>query len=123
MSESVKTITTTDYKNEENGTFRTIKIIHTYWNNMPSNFRRFMSLYVFISAVCYALYNYNDGKNALLNYRRKRFSNNALSSIDEWNAIKDGINSFDNFWNALFFPWSFFGKIMPFVVLLLNPSS
>jgi hypothetical protein len=121
MAETVETTTTTTVKNVEGGTtyFERIKTINTYWRNMPPNFRRFFIGYGLVTAGCYGVYNYNDGKNALVDYRAK---NGETTSTKEWKAIKDGIKSYDNFWDALFFPWSISGKIMPAIVLLLNPQ-
>ena len=125
MAETVETTTTTTVKNLEGGTtyFERIKTINTYWRNLPPNFKRLTIGYAALTAGCYAVYNYTDGKNALVDYRAKqKFSQNPHSASSEWNAIKQGIRSYDNFWDALFFPWSISGKIMPSIVLILNPE-
>jgi hypothetical protein len=121
MAETVETTTTTTVKNLEGGGtyFERIKIINTYWRNMPPNFRRLAIGYGAVTAGCYAVYNYNDGKNSLIDHRAKNGDTNASK---EWIAIKQGIKSYDNFWDALFFPWSISGKIMPALVLLMNPG-
>lgn len=119
-AETVETTTTTTVKNLENGTtrFQRIETIRTYWRNMPPNFKLMFFAYGAVTAGCYAVYNYNDGKNALLDYRSR---NTDTSATKEWKAIRDGIRSFDNFWDALFFPVTLSSKIMPSVILLMNP--
>jgi len=121
MAETVESTTTTVKNLEGGGTyFERIKTINTYWHNMPPNFRRVFIGYSAITVGCYAVYNYNDGKNALIDFRIKNGDTNASK---EWVAIKQGIRSYNNFWDALFFPWSIAGKIMPAIVLALNPTT
>lgn len=121
MAETVETTTTTTVKNGEGGTtyFERIKTINTYWRNMPPNFRRLTIGYAAVTTGCYAVYNYNDGKTSLLEHRER--NGRETSAIQEWNAIKQGIRSYDNFWDALFFPITLSGKIMPALVLFMNP--
>lgn len=128
MSETIETTKTT-VKNVEGRTttyFEKIKTINTYWRNMPPNFKRFTISYFAITSCCYAVYNYNDGKNSLIQYRnlqKTKYPNVVVSTTEEWNAIKKGINSYDNFWDALFFPITLSSKIMPSIILLLNQDT
>jgi len=72
MAETVESTTTTVKNLEGGGTyFERIKTINTYWHNMPPNFRRVFIGYSAITVGCYSVYNYNDGKNALIDFRIK----------------------------------------------------
>lgn len=117
MQESKTTeIITGDDKGNINSKFQIIK---TTWKNIPSPYRKFIIGYGIIVFTSYISYNYNDGRKALIDYRIK---NSNTTSQKEWTAIKDGINSFSNFWEAIFFPFSISEKIMPTVILYLNPK-
>jgi len=99
--------------------YEKITQIKTYWNNMNPYIKRAVIFYTTVSILCYGIYNYQDGKNALLETRRK--FPNALPS-EEWKAIKNGIHGFDNFFSAVFFPYSVAEKVMPSIILFLNPK-
>jgi len=116
---STEKIVTKAVSPDGNTSYEKITQIKTYWNNMNPYFRKVIISYALISIGCYAAYNYNDGKNALIDYRLK---NHLSSQMDEWNAIKRGINSTENFFSALFFPYSVAEKIMPSIILYLNPK-
>ena len=103
------------------GKTRYERIIHikTYWNNMNPYIKKGIILYSIISIICYGIYNYQDGKRALLDIRNKTPN---CSTSDEWKAIKNGINSCNNFFSAILFPYSITSKIMPTIILGLNPK-
>ncbi len=93
--------------------------IVTTWTNTPRGIRYLLLSYGIISIGCYAMYNYNDGTRALLNFRKS--GKTIYGPPDEWTAIKKGINYTDNFFSALFFPWSITEKIIPNIILYFNP--
>ena len=92
-----------------------------YWTNRSPNFRRFWIGYTVVSFGCYSVYNYNDGKNSLIDHREMH--GETTGPTREWYAIKQGINSCDNLFDAIFFPISVFNKTMPSFILLTNPRS
>ncbi len=100
--------------------YEKITQIKTYWNNMNPYMKRGLICYSSLTFICYAIYSYQDGKQALFNIRNK---NPSCSSSDEWKAIRFGIKSLDNFVSALFFPFSIASKVMPAVILFMNPKS
>jgi hypothetical protein len=99
--------------------YEKITQIKTYWNNMNPYVKRGLILYGTVTFLCYGTYNYQDGKRALMDIRNK---NPQCSPSEEWRAIRSGINSADNFFSALFFPYSVASKVMPSVILFMNPK-
>jgi hypothetical protein len=118
MSETIETVTV---KNLENGGFSKVKIIQRYWASTSPITRRFIIGYGIITIFCCTAYTYTDGKNALIKYRADHPSTSTVEG--EWEAIKNNMNTAENFWSALFFPWSIAGKVMPSIVLLMNPKT
>jgi len=117
--ETIETTTTNTLKNG-NRYIERITMIRSYWTNMNPRIKSFFIGYGLITTSCYTVYNYNDGSNALTEFRTKYPTG---TSIAEIRAIRDGIKSYDNFWSALFFPLSISEKIMPNLVLALNPKT
>lgn len=99
--------------------YESITQITTYWNNINPYYRKGILLYGISTIGICICYNYIDGKNALFKIRQEH---PLASNAQEWKAVRDGINGFENFWEALFFPYTAFSKIMPSVVLALNPK-
>lgn len=116
----------TSKKTLEDGSYHSrITKIRTYLSNMNPVVKKCLIGYGLISIGCYTVYNYNDGKNALKEYRLKsKDLNTKYVSDPEWEykAVRNGINSYENFWSALFFPWSITRKIMPTIIILTHPS-
>ncbi len=108
----------------DSNNYKIIKTISTKWNGTPSSIRYLLLGYTAVTITCYTVYNYNDGKRALLSYREyQKNTGNKLHDIpDEWTAIKTKIKHIDNFISALFFPWSVTEKIIPSIILYLNPK-
>jgi hypothetical protein len=73
---------------------------------------------------CNLAYNYSDGVKALHEYRGRNASGSMsdpnIVYQQEWNAIRKGINSYENFWDALWFPFSVASKIMPTVIMAVH---
>jgi hypothetical protein len=85
---------------------------------MPPNLKRMFFAYTATATGLYALYNYNDGKNALFDYRASAIT---PSPAKEWAAIREGINYVSNFFDALFFPMTISNQVMPSLILWMNP--
>ena len=101
-----------------NGSY-SITTIKTYWSNMNPLLKKVFIGYGCIAVSCYTVYNYADGSRTLKNYR---ITNPKSTPAEEWSAVRNGINSFDNFWSSLFFPWSITNKVMPAFILMTNPK-
>jgi hypothetical protein len=95
-----------------------VEVVRSYWSNVPSTFRYALYGYIFMTACCYILYNYHDGRNALVQHRATSPSANP---VEEWQAIRKGIRSWENFVSSMWFPYSLSEKVMPAIVLWLNP--
>ncbi len=87
---------------------------------MPPNFKHFAIGYSALTTVCYITSNYYEGKHSLINYRIYYANQTDMSS--ELNAVKQGIHSDVNLFEALYFPVTVPTKIMPTFVLFMNPK-
>lgn len=74
------------------------------------------SVYAASTVASYLSYCYSDGKEALDKHRDQN-----KPETDELKTIKNSINYCNNFWEALIFPWTTAGKIIPRVILYRNP--
>ncbi len=123
MADSTFTKTSSLQKTIQPDGYRIIETISTKWSDTPESTRYFLLIYCITTVSCYATYNYNDGKRALLKYRKAKQNGEVINSPDgEWSSIKQGINHTDNLLSALFFPWTITEKIMPSVILYFNPA-
>jgi hypothetical protein len=117
---STETInTTTEVKQEvKNGIFyNQITTIREHFSKMNPLAKKALICYGSIMLCCYASYNYSDGVNALKKIREKNPNSNYE---DEWKAIRNGINSYENFWDAMWFPFSITSKIMPAIIMTIH---
>jgi len=94
----------------------TTTTIIKYWNNTSPFFKKCTLLYFSISVGFFFIYNYNDGKRELLNYRKQ----SDYKKDNEFYVTKRSINGFENFFSALFFPYSMFEKVIPGIVIMMN---
>jgi hypothetical protein len=113
------TSTETQVKQEiKNGTFyNKITTIKESFHKMDPVKKKFIVGYGIIVMCCYASYNYSDGVRSLKNVRVK---NPTSTYEEEWKAVRNGINSYENFWDALWFPFSITSKIMPTLIMITN---
>ncbi len=118
ITNTIKTLTNTVSKDGKTK-YQNITQIKTYWRNMNPYTKRGLILYSFISIICFGTYNYQDGKQSLLTFRK--FKSNCTPA-EEIKAITNGINSCSNFFSALFFPYSIVSKIIPNIIVLINPK-
>jgi hypothetical protein len=116
----IKKIITENISKDGETQYKTITNIKKYWNNTNPYLRKMIVGYVCVSICFYGVYNYNDGKRALINIRN---TNPLATPKEEWDVIKKGIKTYDNFFSALFFPYSFVEKIIPNAVIMLNPKN
>ena len=120
MTEGINETTVVSKKMLDDGSYyESVTKLTSYISEMNPIVKRCLIGYGVIVLACYTVYNYTDGKNALISYRSK---NSAAQPMEEWKAIRDGIHSYDNFWSSIFFPWSISEKIMPSIILRLNPK-
>jgi hypothetical protein len=70
---------------------------------------------------------YQDGKNALIKYRllnpKVPGQMNPMNPLKEYEAVRNGINYFSNFYDAIFFPFTLCGRVMPSIVMYLNKNN
>ena len=95
----------------------------SYLNTVNPRVKKFFIGYTTVVGICYASYSYDDGKNALHEYRTRTKDEpySPVIAAQEWKAIRPGIKSGDNFWSSIFFPWTVTEKIMPSLILFANP--
>lgn len=85
---------------------------------MNPQVKRGIKFYFASVLFCYASFNYYDGKQALVKYRQE-YANNPKG---EFNAIRAGINGYNNMWSSIIFPWTALSRATPHIILLMNPS-
>jgi len=112
-----ETVTTTD----ATGTFtvqKTITSIRESWSKMSPVKKGLTCAYFSIATGCMMKDTYDDGKQELDNHRKDK---NAWRT--EFQAVKDGCskNTYRNFTSSLFWPYSIYQKLVPSIVLALNP--
>jgi hypothetical protein len=93
--------------------------IKTYWENVNSYTKRGLLLYSFISIILFGTYNYRDGKNALMKIRTEKPQ---CTVSEEITAVKNGFNPVCNFFQSLFFPYSLGSRIVPSIIIYMNPK-
>lgn len=94
-----------------------VKTTVTHWKKIVSSNKIYIGVYLLISVLTCCQFSYTDAKTALLKYR-----NGNSSVLGEYEYVYKNINYFDNFCYSLFFPWTLFGKIIPSLVIWLNPK-
>ncbi len=103
--------------------FERIKIVET-WNNFRPITRYFATAYIGVSVINFFASSYYDAKNELYLFKKKNINTpkGPEYSMNEWNAVYEGanINSCENFFNSIVFPYTIFSKVTPFIVLQLN---
>lgn len=93
--------------------------IKTYWGNVNPYAKRGLFLYCFISIILFGTYNYRDGKNALVKIRATKPQ---CIVSEEITAVKNGIDSFSNFFQSLIFPYSLGSRLIPSIIIYMNPK-
>lgn len=111
-SETFETIVTNDGSK--------IEIIKTMYRNTPQGIKFSLAVYLLVSVGFYITYNYTDGANALKHYRSTK-NTVTWDRSKELDVIRNSINYFTNFVDALLFPWSMSAKIIPNIILAFNP--
>ena len=115
---------------KENGisVLKKINVVQT-WNKMSPFQKKMLGGYAGVATLSFTFKTYNDGKNALLEERQKKFFTNksitATTNDEEWTKIKEGCykNMGSNFFSSMFFPFTTVADVMPFVVLSLNKQN
>jgi len=106
--------------------FKRITNVRETWSNLSMRSKILIFGYVFGGSVNMFYNTYNNGKIALLEYRKNPSSIkfNGLTVTSEWAAVSFGCkrHSFENFLNSLIWPQTIFSNIMPTIVLALNPD-
>lgn len=69
--------------------------------------------YALISAVCSLGFIYNDGRRALIKYRKTEKN---YKKENELQMIRDNLNIFSNVLDAFVFPWTFGKLIIPHII-------
>ena len=111
-----------------------INIIHRF-TNMSKRTKILLGVYTGCVTGSFFLATYNDGKKELLSAREET-KESTSSTIQknktdpewrrkqDWDAVTKGCSRHmgSNFWNSLFFPFTWVTDAMPSVVLLFNPD-
>jgi len=128
MTEEISKTTLTQNKVLDDGTYyQHVTHIQTYISNMDPRVKAMLVGYAVVVCVCYGVYSYSDGKLALNTFRTSDTNKQLYVKYDqnvafkEFKAIRNGINSWNNFWDACFFPFSLSEKVMPWIIMKLNP--
>lgn len=114
--EKIKTIISKKTEGGKN-IIEKINIVET-WKKLSKTQKNILISYLSVSAISFMFSTYSDGKEALLNYR----NNKGSSSTSELQAVRYGCNKniLGNFCNGIFFPYTMFSNVLPYIILKLN---
>jgi hypothetical protein len=139
MGEATETTTTTSsaqHQHQQQGTVkmmvsRVIKVTQS-WSSLSPRTRLLIGCYAGGFAVHELVSSYGAGKEALEAHRLKqeqhasnKGSGSSLPNKTEWEAVRAGCREggWERFWDSLVFPATLASKLMPHVVIWLNPST
>jgi hypothetical protein len=86
----------------------------------PIWFRVTCIVYMSISLIMYVNFIYNDGVSALLAARHAKGSVK-MTNRQEIEVIRSNLNGCRNFWECLIWPYTAMNRIVPVLILILNP--
>lgn len=108
------------------GVSKHIEAIKYTWRCIPSE-KRVKYVYFGIGAVVYTQYNYSDARSALEKKRLELTSGDPeykkkYSYSEEWKYIHENIYYTQNLIDAVFFPLTVFQRVIPTLVISMNPK-
>ena len=92
---------------------------HFNWNTMSRTKKFAIGTYIAGFLTANISFNYNTGRQALINHQ-----NNPDNRYTDWEIVRYACEkqSWETFWNSVWWPSTIFSNITPWMVLKLNPK-